>query len=245
MADNQAIDDIGDSDGRVSPTIESSLRAQQRQTERENRANSRQSRGRSQKEFLRDAKQKLVKRKLERSRPSRGDNRSPMTISPSNESRSRSPIPAPTSSTDAPSRSPIRAPRSSSAGTRSSSAGTDRSRPPSRGPAPRSLPAGTEAPPEQTSDNEAVPLDASSEENDIPNETPPRTPSTPRGTQGRKKSSLVWNHCHLIVDDRGKEVTQCNHCPTNWVLKGSTSTALYHIKHTHRDKLSEADLLKL
>ena len=162
MADNQAVDDT---DGRVSPTIEPSLRSQQRQTERDNRANSRKSRGTSRNQVLRDAKRKLDKRKLDRSRPpSRGHSRSPMTIAPSR-------------STEARSRSPI--------------------------PASRSTSAGTEAPREQSrSDTEAEVDDPSTEENEIPDETP-RTPSTPRG---RKKSSVVWNHCYLYVDRTGKDV---------------------------------------
>ena len=47
------------------------------------------------------------------------------------------------------------------------------------------------------------------------------------------------------MDDTGKDVTQCNHCPTSWYLKGSTSTALYHIRNIHRDKLSADDLRRI
>ena len=51
----------------------------------------------------------------------------------------------------------------------------------------------------------------------------------------------MWNHCHQT----DTKYTYCNHCPTKFVLNGSTSTALYHIKTHHRDKLSEAEKLQL
>ena len=61
--------------------------------------------------------------------------------------------------------------------------------------------------------------------------------TTPRG---RRKSSVVWNHCRQI-----SKLTFCNYCPSSFDLKGSTSTALYHIRKQHPDKLSDAEKLSL
>ena len=39
-------------------------------------------------------------------------------------------------------------------------------------------------------------------------------------------------------------MTHCNYCSdAKWALSGSTSTALYHLKQKHLDKLSPEDLL--
>ena len=55
----------------------------------------------------------------------------------------------------------------------------------------------------------------SSDENEISVESQ----TTPRG---RKKSSLVWNHCRQI-----NKLTFCNYCASSFNLSDSTSTALY------------------
>ena len=36
-------------------------------------------------------------------------------------------------------------------------------------------------------------------------------------------------------------ITYCNHCPRNWSLSGSTSTALQHLRSDHVDCLTEAE----
>ena len=60
--------------------------------------------------------------------------------------------------------------------------------------------------------------------------------------KGCKKSSTVWNHCYQKTID-GKTVTYCNYCVNQyWILGGSTSTALYHIKQHHGDKLTAEEL---
>ena len=60
--------------------------------------------------------------------------------------------------------------------------------------------------------------------------------------KGCKKSSAVWNHCNQKTIE-GKIVTYCNYCEnTSWILAGSTSTALYHIKQHHVDKLTPDEL---
>ena len=66
-----------------------------------------------------------------------------------------------------------------------------------------------------------------------------RSPSPPPKKKGRTKTSAIWNHCH----QKGK-MTHCNYCSdAKWALSGSTSTALYHLKQKHLDKLSPEDLL--
>ena len=63
--------------------------------------------------------------------------------------------------------------------------------------------------------------------------------------KGRKKSSAVWNHCHQELIG-GQTVTFCNHCDnTRWILGGSTSTALYHIKQHHIEKLTADELISI
>ena len=78
----------------------------------------------------------------------------------------------------------------------------------------------------------------------------PGTPADPdRGTsadssstlkRGRKKSSVIWNHMTQKMVNK-VVVTFCNHCPLNWVLSGSTSTALQHLRTIHSDKITEAE----
>ena len=47
--------------------------------------------------------------------------------------------------------------------------------------------------------------------------------------RGRKKSSIIWNHCFTEYVD-GEVVTYCKYCTrVCWKLKGSTSTALYYV----------------
>ena len=55
-----------------------------------------------------------------------------------------------------------------------------------------------------------------------------------------RKTSLVWNHCY-----QNGPYTYCKYCPKRFVLQGSTSTALHHVKNHHHDKLSDAEKLML
>ena len=56
--------------------------------------------------------------------------------------------------------------------------------------------------------------------------------------RGRKKSSIIWNHCFTEYVDGGV-VTYCRYCTrVRWKLNGSTSSALYHLKNHHSDKLT-------
>ena len=78
----------------------------------------------------------------------------------------------------------------------------------------------------------------------------PSPPSSPNvnsaNRKGRKKSSFIWNHCSQKLSSDGKIVTYCNYCDdTQWVLGGSTSTALYHIKSRHLEKLTNAELMNV
>ena len=50
----------------------------------------------------------------------------------------------------------------------------------------------------------------------------------------------MWNHCHQI-----NKITFCNYCLRSFSLNGSTSTALYHIRNHHQDKLSDAEKVQL
>ena len=76
--------------------------------------------------------------------------------------------------------------------------------------------------------------------------------STPRHAQqqgqtpvrGHKNTSSVWSHCTQISQN-GTVVTKCNHCESKWVLSGSTSTALQHLKMQHLAKFSPEDLRKI
>ena len=62
--------------------------------------------------------------------------------------------------------------------------------------------------------------------------------STPK--RGRKKTSVIWNHMSQKMVNK-VVVTFCNHCPLNWVLSGSTSTALQLLRQIHCDKITEAE----
>ena len=88
------------------------------------------------------------------------------------------------------------------------------------------------------SNTEAEVDEPSSDENEMPDNIQ-RTPSTPK-VRGREKTSLVWNHFY-----QSSPYTCCKHCSKRFFLKGSTSTALHHIKDHHYDKLSEAEKLQL
>ena len=70
---------------------------------------------------------------------------------------------------------------------------------------------------------------------------------SPRSRQmkrGRKKTSVIWKH---MVQRKvaNVTVTYCNHCDSNWVLSGSTSTALQHLRNGHIDKLTTEELRNL
>ena len=71
------------------------------------------------------------------------------------------------------------------------------------------------------------------------------TPTTPGPSStpirsGRKKSSMIWNHCTKKIVD-GIEYTCCKHCSSQWKLHGSTSTALQHIRSVHSDLITESE----
>ena len=73
--------------------------------------------------------------------------------------------------------------------------------------------------------------------------SPVETPVQSRPTRGRKKTSVVWSHCSQKTTN-GVVVTYCNHCTSNWILSGSTSTALQHLK-THYEKFSPDETSRL
>ena len=54
----------------------------------------------------------------------------------------------------------------------------------------------------------------------------------------RQKTSLVWSHCTKITRHDGSVVGKCNYCGTEWLLRGSTATALQHLKCHHSEKFS-------
>ena len=55
----------------------------------------------------------------------------------------------------------------------------------------------------------------------------------------------MWNHCSQKISG-GQAVTMCNYCVNvQWKLSGSTSSALYHIKSHHLEKLTEAELFQI
>ena len=74
-----------------------------------------------------------------------------------------------------------------------------------------------------------------------PSENPSSTPAAATvESRGRKKSSIIWNHCSQNMVDITR-ITFCNHWPSNWNLSGSTSTALQHLRSNHPDCLTEAE----
>ena len=72
-----------------------------------------------------------------------------------------------------------------------------------------------------------------------PSENPSSTPATVE-SRGRKKSSIIWNHCTQKTVNNVK-VTYCSHCSSSWTLSGSTSTALQHLRTIHADFITEAE----
>ncbi|MCP4394582.1 MAG: hypothetical protein GY804_09995, partial [Alphaproteobacteria bacterium] len=77
-----------------------------------------------------------------------------------------------------------------------------------------------------------------SDENNNTNNSSSSSTSTPR--PGRKRTSIIWNHCTEKKID-GKVYTCCNYCKCKWVLNSSTSTAKSHVENGHWEKLSEAE----
>ena len=72
---------------------------------------------------------------------------------------------------------------------------------------------------------------------------PPQRSRSPAKKKGCAKTSPIWNHCNT-KEVNGKTMTFCNHCPNVcWDLKDSTSTALYHVKQHHYEKLSADELM--
>ena len=67
--------------------------------------------------------------------------------------------------------------------------------------------------------------------------TPPAAPQEPKG---RKRKSIIWNHCRQSVVNKVK-ITYCNHCGSHWTLSGSTSTALQHLRQNHQEFLTDAE----
>ena len=62
--------------------------------------------------------------------------------------------------------------------------------------------------------------------------------------RGRKKTSLIWNHMGQR-QVANVTVTFCSHCTSSWVLSGSTSTALQHLRNSHLDQLTEEEIKSL
>ena len=54
----------------------------------------------------------------------------------------------------------------------------------------------------------------------------------------RQRTSLVWSHCTEITRHDDTVVGKCNYCGTEWLLSGSTATALQHLKCRHSEKFS-------
>ena len=70
--------------------------------------------------------------------------------------------------------------------------------------------------------------------------------STPSAVnkRGRKKTSIIWGHS-FQKQVGSQTITCCNHCQATWNLSGSTSTALQHLKNSHRDKITPEEEKKL
>ncbi|MCP4392729.1 MAG: hypothetical protein GY804_00390, partial [Alphaproteobacteria bacterium] len=71
------------------------------------------------------------------------------------------------------------------------------------------------------------------------------TSSSSTSKPGRKRTSIIWNHCTEKLID-GKVWTICNYCKNQkWILNSSMSTAKSHIENVHHDKLSEEEKIQL
>ena len=74
--------------------------------------------------------------------------------------------------------------------------------------------------------------------------SPPPPPPPPAAaaveSRGRKKKSIIWNHCTQRMVNNTR-LTFCNHCSANWNLSGSTSAALQHLRSNHPDCFTEAE----
>ena len=81
------------------------------------------------------------------------------------------------------------------------------------------------------------PVISPSETTETTSSTPPAAPQEPRG---RKRKSIIWNHCRQRVVNK-TVITYCNHCECHWNLSGSTSTALQHLRTNHLDCLTDAE----
>ena len=65
---------------------------------------------------------------------------------------------------------------------------------------------------------------------------------TPAKKKGCAKTSPIWNHCYN-KEVNGTTITCCKYCPkVCWTLNGSTSTALYHVKQHHFEKLTPEEV---
>ena len=73
-----------------------------------------------------------------------------------------------------------------------------------------------------------------------PGEIPGTSVPSSTPTRGRKKTSVIWNHCKQ-KQVNNVMITYCNHCSSSWILSGSTSTALQHFKTIHSEKITEAE----
>ena len=70
-------------------------------------------------------------------------------------------------------------------------------------------------------------------------------PTEPKKKVGRRKSSLIWKHCHQKII-KGQIYTVCNYCKDQqWCLGGSTSSARTHVLSKHLDKISQEELNKI
>ena len=84
--------------------------------------------------------------------------------------------------------------------------------------------------------------DPSSHEIDYP---APSAPSAEERKKGRKKNSLVWKHCYQKRVN-GEDITYCKYCDeVSWKLGGSTSSALYHVRNHHSDKMTDEEITSM
>ena len=84
--------------------------------------------------------------------------------------------------------------------------------------------------------------DPSSHEIDDP---APSAPSAEERKKGRKKNSLVWKHCYQ-KRVKGEDITFCKYCEAvSWKLGGSTSSALYHVRNHHSDKMTDEEITSM
>ena len=70
--------------------------------------------------------------------------------------------------------------------------------------------------------------------------SPPPPAAAAVESRGRKKKSIIWNHCTQRMVNNTR-LTFCNHCSAHWNISGSTSAALQHLRSNHPDCFTEAE----